>query len=491
MKNIRIFLSVMVLATISVIVHSQDYHVRIGTIGNSITHGIAIANPEANAYPIQLRDTLAMTFGDTCIVRNFGLTTTTMLKNGDVSYWDTQEFKDYLAWAPEICLILLGTNDSKPQNWDDYGDEFIDDYLSMIDTIKMRNPFTKFMLGYPPPAFDVVWGIRDSIIVNGVIPAIDSVLILEANTVLMDFYNPMLDDSLLFPDHIHPNIEGNTVMAQLLRDRMIETDIIHEAVTGVTLITEYETDKTPLPIGDSATLSWTTINADTVKLNGEVVVDNGSIKVSPAATTEYTLIAKGTIWSDTISLTQEMYTPELTRLRITPAKSSGYANDTTYFALIYYDQMNQEMPTTYNVDWSIVSGTAYFYNESDTGAYLISVAGDTTLFSASYGSLADTATIVAWPLDAVKDNTFRGEVKVFPNPCNEMLNFGLEILTGPLSVQLYDLNGVMRLQEEFIATSSGYQTFNLDTSLVPEGNYILKLEHSGMIYTEKLLIHKE
>jgi lysophospholipase L1-like esterase len=125
MKKFRFILIVLLTAVVYSNSYSQGYHVRIGTIGNSITHGVVLPDPLTQAFPVQLNDMLTANFGDTCIVKNFGLTTTTMLKKGDVSYWNTQHFKDFLVYAPEICFIMLGTNDTKPQNWDVHGNGYI------------------------------------------------------------------------------------------------------------------------------------------------------------------------------------------------------------------------------------------------------------------------------------------------------------------------------------------------------------------------------
>ena len=100
----------------------------------------------------------------------------------------------------------------------------------------------------------------------------------------MDFYYPLLDSARLFPDTIHPGIEGNVLMAEMLLDRIGESDLIHRAVTGRTFITSFVCDKELFPAGESAELSWMTINADSVFINGEPVDIEGSLQVTPADT---------------------------------------------------------------------------------------------------------------------------------------------------------------------------------------------------------------
>lgn len=171
---------------------AQDYHVRIGFIGNSITIGSGLPNAQRDCYPSQFTRMLKETYGDTCIVENFAVSGRTMLKHGDFPIWNESSFKNAWDFAPDIFFISLGTNDSKPYNWDIYGNEFIGDYISMIDTFKVRNPHTRFIICYPAPAFAVVYDIRNSVILNNVIPTVDSVLA-KTDAILLDFYHPLLN----------------------------------------------------------------------------------------------------------------------------------------------------------------------------------------------------------------------------------------------------------------------------------------------------------
>ncbi len=226
MKTLRLYVLLITFALFDFASYTQDYHVRIACTGNSITQGVGLSDPSTQSYPAQLAAKLQEVYGDTCIVQNFGVSGRTMLKDGDFPIWNEALFRNSLNFAPDICFILLGTNDSKPQNWDVYGSEFYSDYISMIDTFKSRNPYTLFMIAYPPPAYDVVFDIRDTIIHNDIIPVIDSVLA-HTDAELVDFYNPLVDSAYLFPDKIHPGIRGSEVMAELIRSRLIETDLVH------------------------------------------------------------------------------------------------------------------------------------------------------------------------------------------------------------------------------------------------------------------------
>ena len=185
--------------------------IKVGFVGNSITQGTS-AN---DCYPSQL----AMFLGEAYEVGNFGVSGRTLLKNGDFPIWDEQAFQDALDFNADILFIFLGTNDSKPQNWDTYGGEFYVDYISMVDTFSIGSNPPEIWAVLPPPAFDVVWDIRDSVIFNEIIPVIEQVIV-DKNLKRFDFYTPFVDREDLFPDKIHPSVEGEELMAKMLYDSL-------------------------------------------------------------------------------------------------------------------------------------------------------------------------------------------------------------------------------------------------------------------------------
>ncbi len=491
MNRLKVLLCIIIILLIVFYGNSQNYHVRIGFVGNSITQGTGLPNPETQSYPAQLAGMLPAIYGDTCIVSNFGITTTTMLKNGDVSYWNSAQFRDCLDNAAEICVILLGTNDSKPQNWDAYGDEFVNDYLSMIDTIKTRNPFTKFIVCYPPPAFEIVFDIRDSVIFWGVMPGVDTVLV-KTGAGLIDFYHPLLDSVSLFPDKIHPNARGYKAMAEIVLERLIEMDIVHEAETGLTFVTSFKTSADIVAVGDSALLIWTTINADSVFLNGQSVVASGNIKVSPPVTTTYTLKAKGKRSTDSLKLVQEVYRPELSRLGINPKKKTLYEGDSIFLQLFYHDQLNRIMTdTTFDILWAI-TGSGYLLNETDTSVIYVAGNEGTAEVIATYDTLSSIATIIIKPAATGTDKqSVKRQVKIFPNPVDNKLDFLIETTesTG-INVKILDLRGAIYKNEYLYIPVAGHHNFSLKADNLKDGAYIIEIEWPGGFFTEKIIIDR-
>lgn len=332
--------------------YTQSIPIRIACVGNSITYG----GLGASSYPQQLGSLLGSRYD----VRNFGVGGTTLLKKGDFPYWNESAFVNAKEFNPHIVIIELGTNDSKPQNWI-YKDQFFADFVDLVSEFRKVNPKMQIYLCLPPPVFKDGYGITNSIIHDYILPLIDSVH-KSAKTLLIDNNTPMIGMSDLFPDGIHPNAAGYTIMATTAMNAVKNspTGIIRyfnakpasyekdesvklywEATAGsqvyinntlvkeadsmsvqpqpnaqYTMITKGEMPDTakitlqylaPGKIksfttdqyllskngGDTAIIKWTTTNGSTVTLNGAAVQQNGTLAVSPKATTLYTLIAKG------------------------------------------------------------------------------------------------------------------------------------------------------------------------------------------------------
>lgn len=184
---------------------------RIACVGDSITAGSGIHSESKDGYPTQLGRILGKNFQ----VLNAGRSGATLQQKGDLPYWNCNQFSNVFAFRPNTIVIKLGTNDTKPQNWT-LGD-FEKDYQALIDTFRTISPKPKILLCKPVPVFETRWGINDSTLVNGVIPAVEK-LALKNNLEIIDLNKGMLDKGSEFPDNIHPNVAGAVHMAEIVAD---------------------------------------------------------------------------------------------------------------------------------------------------------------------------------------------------------------------------------------------------------------------------------
>jgi len=193
-------------------IKESDYaeSIRLACIGNSITFGAGIKNRETNSYPAQL----GVMLGDRWDVQNFGVSRVTLLKKGNVPYWNQEEFKKALEFNPDVVVIKLGTNDTKPINWK-YKDEFIGDYIDLIEQFRELEAKPKIWICYPVPAYPERWGISDKVIKEEILPLIDEIAD-KTDVPIIDLYSALSDKAEMFPDKIHPNAEGAKLMAEAI-----------------------------------------------------------------------------------------------------------------------------------------------------------------------------------------------------------------------------------------------------------------------------------
>ena len=207
-KSFLILMSAIVL-TLSA---CQSEPTRVACVGDSITYGHGIKDREHDTYP----GLLSAMLGDKYDVRNFGVSGSTTMMGTDMPYMNEQAYKDALAFNPQIVTIKLGTNDSKPYNWSGQ-DHFKKDLKTLIESFRALPSKPEIWLCLPVPAYGRAWSINDSVIYNGVIPYIKEVA-QEENIPVIDLNTPMQGKRQYFPDTIHPNEEGQKLLAQLIFD---------------------------------------------------------------------------------------------------------------------------------------------------------------------------------------------------------------------------------------------------------------------------------
>jgi len=191
--------------------------IRVACVGDSITYGAGIPDRESNSYPAQL----SLLLGAGYDVRNFGVNGATMLEKSDLPYLHRGEYTNALTFAPDIIVVMLGSNDSKhhdatsppnvPENWANKAD-YVPDYEKLIVSFRQENPKVKVFVCLPPPAFSQRWGINDITIHDEIIPLIHKVA-RASHAKIIDLNRPLAGKPEMFSDTIHPNSAGAQLMA--------------------------------------------------------------------------------------------------------------------------------------------------------------------------------------------------------------------------------------------------------------------------------------
>ena len=198
----RIFL----LALISLMTARAAEPIKVACVGDSITQGAGAQ--KGKSYPAQLQGLL----GDGYQVGNFGVSGRTLLKKGDFPYWKEKKYQDALAMEPAIVVIMLGTNDTKPQNWK-FESEFDADYRELVKSFQSLKSKPKVFVCRPVPVPGIGnYGINEENIQKE-IPRVDA-LAKELGCGVIDMHAALEKSPELLPDRVHPNTAGAGEMAK-------------------------------------------------------------------------------------------------------------------------------------------------------------------------------------------------------------------------------------------------------------------------------------
>jgi len=212
--NIRALLSCLAISSFGGLCAAEP--ARVAVVGDSIACGVGTKQPEKDAFPAQLQRML----GGTWIVGNFGCSGSNVLKQGTRPYQNQDRFRNARDFKPATVVILLGTNDTAPQNWK-LKSQFSDDYKDLIRRLKEFESKPRILVCSPPYISNKTREIEREQNVLELIPLLDDVAKSESVKVV-DIHGAMVDREDLLFDGINPNNAGATAIA----------GTIYEGLTG-------------------------------------------------------------------------------------------------------------------------------------------------------------------------------------------------------------------------------------------------------------------
>jgi len=189
--------------------------IKVACVGDSITEGYNA--PPGESFASQLSRLL----GDKWDVKVLGVGGTTMQKKADNPYWNRPEYKAALAMQPDVVIIELGTNDTKPNNW--HADAFVNDYQAMIESFQALPTKPHIYLCLPPPVFSPGGYNIPSTGPGEVIPLVEK-LASQDHCDLIDFNTTLQPHAEWMPDHVHPGADGGFAMAKIAYHALTGTD---------------------------------------------------------------------------------------------------------------------------------------------------------------------------------------------------------------------------------------------------------------------------
>ena len=199
----------------------------IAALGDSITFGDGVVKTRpVDTWERKLQRELKGSYQ----VLNYGVRGATLQNEGDLPYWNMpdQALRGFpeaaLALNPEIVILMLGTNDSKPYNWN--RGRFEAQLDMRVKEIKAIPSVKRLILMCPPyvcPADGsdtVAYDISGEVIRDEVCPIVKKCAV-ENGAECIDLYELTQGHGEYFADGVHPNSFGNRVIASAVYRQII------------------------------------------------------------------------------------------------------------------------------------------------------------------------------------------------------------------------------------------------------------------------------
>lgn len=204
---------------------------KVACVGDSLTYGAGVEEREKNCYPVVLQEELGT---EKYQVGNFGVNGAVLQKKGTKPYWKEERYEQSISFQPDIVVLMLGTNDTKKENWKS-GEDFKKDYEAMVGEYEKIKSKPGILLLTPPALFQ-----KDQT-EQGIKAEVDTV-ILEEREIIQKIGEekklPVIDVYSLTASHpewyntdgIHLNKQGAYAVAQAVRAQLEQEEqkIMHD-----------------------------------------------------------------------------------------------------------------------------------------------------------------------------------------------------------------------------------------------------------------------
>lgn len=201
---------------------AREGQIKVACVGDSITYGHGITDWEKNNYPAVLQELL----GDGYHVMNFGSSGACVNPDGDQPYTSRDVYQQSIAYDADVLVFMLGTNDSKPENWTNAAD-FMEDYKALLSTYLESENLKQVYICYSAETYwmeetdsslaeyDIQPAIVDEIVEEVALYAAAS----EYEFHAIDIHSLTTEHPEWFAkDGIHPNNDGAKAIAEMVAE---------------------------------------------------------------------------------------------------------------------------------------------------------------------------------------------------------------------------------------------------------------------------------
>lgn len=187
-------------------------------VGDSITFGAGVRTKRQNCWVRRLEELLG---GDVQTL-NYGICGATLQREGDHPY-DPSFWQAAREQKPETVILMLGTNDSKPQNWDHARYEH--QLHERLKELESWESVRRIIVLLPPwccgrkPGKPVMYKIRNEVIRDEIRPILQKAAA-DHTLQTIDLYTLTEGHAEYFSDGVHPNELGNRVIAEHIKSQL-------------------------------------------------------------------------------------------------------------------------------------------------------------------------------------------------------------------------------------------------------------------------------
>ena len=169
---------------------------------------------------VGIAEALQRKLGDRYAVQAVGGPEVTLRKPDWMPWWSENLYAEMKTTIPDIVVIALGSNDSRPQFWDP--ERLEADAAELVNELRQNDSHPVVLLALPPPVFDAGGqGFDAEVLQRKVLPIIRGVAE-ETDAELVDFNAPFQNRRELFPDGVHLGAEGQEMLLELAAKRIRE-----------------------------------------------------------------------------------------------------------------------------------------------------------------------------------------------------------------------------------------------------------------------------